>query len=113
MWHIAPVNIRSILTRDRQRKAGAFVVVLAVHVGLFAVMARTAASPPMALPTVIGAAYITVVCVVPEWIIANYGAGLAVGGTSSLIVVSVTMDTVAQIQSHLLAHQYDGLIKKS
>jgi len=52
MWHIRPVNIRSILTPDRRRKAGAFAVVLAVHVGLFAVMARSTASPPMALPQV-------------------------------------------------------------
>jgi preprotein translocase subunit SecY len=64
--------------------------------------------------TVIGAAYITVVCLLPEWLIANIGAGnFYFGGTSLLIVVSVTMDTVAQIQSHLLAHQYEGLIKKS
>ncbi|MBC7505370.1 MAG: preprotein translocase subunit SecY, partial [Sandarakinorhabdus sp.] len=41
------------------------------------------------------------------------GTGLALGGTSLLIVVNVTMDTVAQIQSHLLAHQYEGLIRKS
>ncbi|HEY0053016.1 MAG TPA: preprotein translocase subunit SecY, partial [Caulobacteraceae bacterium] len=63
--------------------------------------------------TVIGAAYITVVCLLPEWFIAKYGGGLQVGGTSILIVVSVTMDTVAQIQSHLLSHQYEGLIKKA
>ncbi|HZZ37225.1 MAG TPA: preprotein translocase subunit SecY, partial [Caulobacteraceae bacterium] len=64
--------------------------------------------------TLIGAAYITVVCLVPEALIANSGgAAYAFGGTSILIVVSVTMDTVAQIQSHLLAHQYEGLIKKS
>jgi preprotein translocase subunit SecY len=64
--------------------------------------------------TVIGAAYITLVCLLPEWLIANIGAGsFYFGGTSLLIVVSVTMDTVAQIQSHLLAHQYEGLIKKS
>jgi len=46
-------------------------------------------------------------------VIANFGMALAFGGTSILIVVSVTMDTVAQIQSHLLAHQYEGLIKKA
>ncbi len=63
--------------------------------------------------TVIGAAYITAVCLLPELLIANFGAGLALGGTSILIVVSVTMDTVAQIQSQLLAHQYEGLIKKA
>ena len=64
--------------------------------------------------TVIGAAYITAVCLLPEAIVAQTGrSSLYFGGTSILIVVSVTMDTVAQIQSHLLAHQYEGLIKKS
>jgi preprotein translocase subunit SecY len=64
--------------------------------------------------TVIGAAYITAVCLLPEWLIAQMGAtNFYLGGTSILIVVQVTMDTVAQIQSHLLAHQYEGLIKKS
>ncbi len=63
--------------------------------------------------TVIGAAYITIVCLLPEFVIANLGSGFYFGGTSILIVVTVTMDTVAQIQSHLLAHQYEGLIKKS
>ena len=66
--------------------------------------------------TVIGAAYITAVCLVPEILVGFMNApasARALGGTSILIVVSVTMDTVAQIQSHLLAHQYEGLIKKS
>jgi preprotein translocase subunit SecY len=63
--------------------------------------------------TVIGAAYITVVCLLPEALIGMFNAQFYMGGTSLLIVVSVTMDTVAQIQSHLLAHQYEGLIKKS
>jgi preprotein translocase subunit SecY len=63
--------------------------------------------------TVIGAAYITVVCLLPEALIGYFKAPFYLGGTSILIVVSVTMDTVAQIQSHLLAHQYEGLIKKS
>jgi len=66
--------------------------------------------------TVIGAAYITAVCLLPEMMVSFLNApasARALGGTSILIVVSVTMDTVAQIQSHLLAHQYEGLIKKS
>ncbi|MBX3476158.1 MAG: preprotein translocase subunit SecY [Brevundimonas sp.] len=63
--------------------------------------------------TVIGAAYITAVCLLPEIVVANFGNSLYFGGTSILIAVSVTMDTVAQIQSHLLAHQYEGLIKKA
>ncbi|MDP3659014.1 preprotein translocase subunit SecY [Phenylobacterium sp.] len=63
--------------------------------------------------TVIGAAYVTLVCLLPEALIGFYHAPFYLGGTSLLIVVSVTMDTVTQIQSHLLAHQYEGLIKKS
>jgi len=64
--------------------------------------------------TVVGAAYITVVCVVPEYFIANLGLPLFfLGGTSLLIVVNVTVDTITQIQSHLLAHQYGDLIKKA
>ena len=63
--------------------------------------------------TVVGAAYLTLICLLPEFMAARLGTSLALGGTSLLIVVNVTMDTVAQIQSHLLAHQYEGLIKKS
>jgi preprotein translocase subunit SecY len=63
--------------------------------------------------TVLGAAYITFVCLLPELVANKLGNNLAFGGTSILIVVTVTMDTVAQIQSHLLAHQYEGLIRKS
>jgi len=63
--------------------------------------------------TVIGAGYITLVCLLPEFMVMGMGNAMYFGGTSILIVVSVTMDTVSQIQSHLLAHQYEGLIKKS
>lgn len=63
--------------------------------------------------TVVGAAYLSAVCILPEILITQYKVPFYFGGTSLLIVVSVTMDTVAQIQSHLLAHQYEGLIKKS
>ena len=63
--------------------------------------------------TVVGAAYLSIVCIMPEILIAYYSIPFYFGGTSLLIVVSVTMDTVAQIHSHLLAHQYEGLIKKS
>ncbi len=63
--------------------------------------------------TVIGAGYLALVCLLPE-ILTYYQPGLFYfGGTSLLIVVSVTMDTVAQIQGYLLAHQYEGLIKRS
>jgi preprotein translocase subunit SecY len=63
--------------------------------------------------TVIGAVYLAAVCILPEFLISQYSVPFYFGGTSLLIVVSVTMDTVAQIHSHLLAHQYEGLIKKS
>jgi preprotein translocase subunit SecY len=63
--------------------------------------------------TAVGAVYLAVICLLPEMLIANYGVPFYFGGTSLLIIVSVTMDTVAQIQSHLFAHQYEGLIKKA
>jgi preprotein translocase subunit SecY len=63
--------------------------------------------------TVVGALYLAAVCVLPEILIAYAGTPFYFGGTSLLIVVSVTMDTVAQVQSHLLAHQYEGLIKRA
>ncbi len=63
--------------------------------------------------TVIGAAYLAIVCILPEILISYASVPFYFGGTSLLIVVSVTMDTVAQIQGYLLAHQYEGLIKRS
>lgn len=63
--------------------------------------------------TTVGALYLAVVCVLPEFLISYAAVPFYFGGTSLLIVVSVTMDTVAQVQSHLLAHQYEGLIKKA
>ena len=63
--------------------------------------------------TVIGALYLSAVCILPELLIARGGVPFYFGGTSLLIVVSVTLDTVTQVQSHLLAHQYEGLIKKA
>jgi len=63
--------------------------------------------------TLIGAIYLSAVCILPELLIARGGVPFYFGGTSLLIVVSVTLDTVTQIQAHLLAHQYEGLIKKA
>jgi len=63
--------------------------------------------------TLIGAIYLVAVCLFPEFLISSFGVPFYLGGTSLLIVVSVTLDTVAQIQGHLIAHQYEGLIKKS
>ena len=63
--------------------------------------------------TVIGAGYLAIICLLPELLISRFSVPFYFGGTSLLIVVTVTMDTVAQVQSHLIAHQYEGLIKKS
>jgi len=63
--------------------------------------------------TCVGAGYLAIICLLPELLISEYSVPFYFGGTSLLIVVTVTMDTVAQVQSHLLAHQYEGLIKKS
>jgi preprotein translocase subunit SecY len=63
--------------------------------------------------TVVGAGYLALVCLLPEILISRYSVPFYFGGTSLLIVVTVTMDTVTQVQSHLLAHQYEGLVKKS
>ena len=63
--------------------------------------------------TAIGALYLVFICLLPEFLISKYNMPFYFGGTSLLIVVSVTMDTVAQIHSHMIAHQYEGLIKKS
>jgi preprotein translocase subunit SecY len=63
--------------------------------------------------TTIGALYLAAVCLLPEFLISHYGVPFYFGGTSLLIIVSVTMDTVTQVQSHLLAHQYEGLIRKA
>jgi len=63
--------------------------------------------------TVVGAAYLVIVCMLPEFLISYTGVPFYFGGTSLLIVVSVTLDTVSQVQGHLLAHQYEGLVKKA
>ncbi|MDE2334107.1 MAG: preprotein translocase subunit SecY [Rhodospirillales bacterium] len=63
--------------------------------------------------TTVGAIYLVVVCLLPQILISDYGVPFYFGGTSLMIIVSVTMDTITQIQSHLLAHQYEGLIRKA
>jgi preprotein translocase subunit SecY len=63
--------------------------------------------------TVAGALYLVAVCILPEILISRYGVPFYFGGTSLLIVVTVTMDTVGQVHAHMLAHQYEGLVKKT
>ena len=63
--------------------------------------------------TVLGAAYLTTICLLPEFLMSKGAVPFYLGGTSLLIVVSVTIDTISRVQSHLIAHQYEGLIKKA
>jgi preprotein translocase subunit SecY len=63
--------------------------------------------------TLIGALYITIVCLLPEFLILYWNVPFYFGGTSLLIIVVVVMDFMAQIQAHLMSHQYEGLLRKS
>ena len=63
--------------------------------------------------TLAGAAYLTVVCLIPEFLIVKWGVPFYFGGTSLLIIVVVMMDMMSQIQSYLMSRQYDSLMKKS
>ncbi len=63
--------------------------------------------------TVLGAAYLTILCILPEFLIATFNVPFFLGGTTLLIVVSVILETVNQVQSHLVAYQYEGLIRKA
>ena len=63
--------------------------------------------------TVVGSIYVTLVCLLPQWLINQFGVPFYFGGTSLLIIVVVTMDTMAQIQSHLMSHQYESLMKQA
>jgi preprotein translocase subunit SecY len=95
-------------TADNLRKQGGFLP--GIRPG-----AKTADYLDMVMSrlTLIGAIYLVIVCLVPEIVSSQFGMQFYLGGTSLLIVVSVTIDTVAQIQSHMLAHQYEGMIKRS
>lgn len=95
-------------TADNLKKHGGFVP--AIRPG-----ARTAEYLDYVLTriTVIGSAYLSLVCVIPEILIGQASLPFYLGGTSLLIVVNVTMDTVQQIHSHLMAQQYEGLLKKT
>jgi preprotein translocase subunit SecY len=63
--------------------------------------------------TLIGALYITLVCLLPEFLILKFNVPFYFGGTSLLIIVVVTMDFMTQVQAHLMSHQYEGLLKKA
>ena len=63
--------------------------------------------------TAVGALYLSLVCAAPEIFVAKYAVPFQLGGTGLMIVVNVTIDFVTQVQSHLFAHQYEGLIRKA
>ena len=63
--------------------------------------------------TAVGAAYLVAVCLLPEFLIMRWNVPFYFGGTSLLIIVVVTMDFIAQLQAHLMSHQYDSLLKKA
>ena len=102
------VVFNPVETADNLRKYGGFI--LGIRPG-----AKTAEFIDYVLTriTVVGAIYLAVVCVFPEFLTSVANVQFTFGGTSLLIAVSVMMDTVAQIQSHLIAQQYEGLIKKA
>ncbi len=102
------VVVNSTETADNLRKYGGFIP--GIRPG-----AKTAEYIEYVLIriTAVGAIYLALVCVLPEMMIAYWAVPFYFGGTSLMIAVSVTMDTVAQVQSHLIAQQYEGLIKKA
>ena len=93
---------------DNLKKSGAFVP--GIRPGI---QTATYVDKVVSRLTLAGALYLTVVCLIPEFLIVKWSVPFYFGGTSLLIVVTVSLDTVGQIQSHLLAHQYEGLVKKS
>ena len=95
-------------TADNLKRSGAFVP--GVRPG-----AQTAKYIDQVLTrlTVVGAAYITAVCLMPEFLILEWNVPFYFGGTSLLIIVVVVMDFMSQLQAHLMSHQYDGLLKKA
>ncbi|MBW9254657.1 preprotein translocase subunit SecY, partial [Acidithiobacillus ferriphilus] len=95
-------------TADNLKKSGAFVPGIRPGEHTAKYMDRI-----LTRLTVWGAMYLTLVCLLPEFLIVQYNVPFYFGGTSLLIVVVVMMDLMGQIQSHLLTHQYEGLIRKN
>ncbi|MBO1327217.1 preprotein translocase subunit SecY [Acetobacter suratthaniensis] len=107
-YFYAAVTFNPTETADNLRKQGGFIP--GVRPG-----ASTAAYFDRILTrlTTIGAAYMVAVCLLPQILVSHYNVPFYFGGTSLIIIVSVTIDTVTQVQSHLVAHQYQGLMRKS
>lgn len=107
-YFYAAVTFNPTETADNLRKQGGFIP--GIRPG-----AATAAYFDKILTrlTTIGAAYMVLVCLLPQILISHYNVPFYFGGTSLIIIVSVTIDTVTQVQSHLVAHQYQGLMRRS
>ena len=95
-------------TADNLKKSGAFVPGIRPGEQTAKYIDRI-----MSRLTLAGALYITAVCLLPEFLILEFNVPFYFGGTSLLIIVVVTMDFMAQVQSHLMSHQYEGLLKKA
>jgi preprotein translocase subunit SecY len=95
-------------TADNLKKSGAFVPGIRPGEQTAKYIDRI-----MARLTLVGAAYITAVCLLPEFLIVKWNVPFYFGGTSLLIIVVVTMDFMAQVQSYLMSHQYESLLKKA
>jgi len=95
-------------TADNLKKSGAFVPGIRPGEQTAKYIDRI-----MARLTLVGAAYITLVCLLPEFLIVKFNVPFYFGGTSLLIIVVVTMDFMAQVQSYLMSHQYESLLKKA
>ncbi len=95
-------------TAENLKKSGAFVP--GVRPG---VQTARYIDSVMTRLTLIGSIYITAVCLLPQFLIVYWNVPFYFGGTSLLIIVVVVMDVMAQIQAHLMSHQYEGLMKKS
>ncbi|QCE32559.1 preprotein translocase subunit SecY [Acetobacteraceae bacterium] len=106
-YFYAAVTFNPEETADNLRKQGGFIP--GIRPG-----AKTAAyfDSTLSRLTTIGAAYLVAVCLLPQFLITKYSVPFYFGGTSLIIIVTVTIDTVTQVQSHLVGHQYRGLIKK-
>lgn len=107
-YFYAAVTFNPTETADNLRKQGGFIPGIRPGAATATYFDRI-----LTRLTTIGAAYMVLVCLLPQILISRYNVPFYFGGTSLIIIVSVTIDTVTQIQSHLVAHQYQGLMKRS
>ncbi|MCI1438097.1 preprotein translocase subunit SecY [Acetobacter indonesiensis] len=107
-YFYAAVTFNPTETADNLRKQGGFIPGIRPGAATATYFDRI-----LTRLTTIGAAYMVLVCLLPQILISRYNVPFYFGGTSLIIIVSVTIDTVTQVQSHLVAHQYQGLMRRS